>query len=425
MDPQILTWIAITLVLSAFFSGIEIAYLASNKLRIELKRQKGITSAKILMFFIKNPSHFLTTTLIGNNLALIMYGVYSSIVIQYELEKYTIITHEHNFVMFLLQTLISSIIVLVLAEFIPKALFRQNPNKILTILSYPFLLFYYILYPLVRLIDFLARFLLKNIFQVRITQAAPVYSRHDLVHYVSESRPADKEEEAEMDTQIFKNAIEFHELKVRECMIPRTEVIAIEVEDTIETLKHKFTDSGHSKVVVYRNSIDNVIGYVHLVDLYKNPQSIDKIVMPIIIATESMPASDLMRTLIEKRRSMAIVVDEFGGTAGIITIEDIIEEIIGEIEDEHDVDDTVEKKISEYEYIFSARLDIDYINDKYGIKLPEGDYDTLGGLILFVNQNIPQKDEIISLPPFEFTVMSVEQTRIQEVRIKCLGKIEE
>ena len=237
------------------------------------------------------------------------------------------------------------------------------------------------------------------------------------MHYVSEIRPAETEEDAEVDAQILQNAIEFHDLKVRECMIPRTEVVSIEVEDTIENLKHKFTKSGHSKVIVYRNNIDNIIGYVHQVDLFGNPKSIDKIVMPIIIATESMAANELMSTLIEKRRSIAVVVDEFGGTAGIITIEDVIEEIIGEIEDEHDRDDMVEKKISDSEYIFSARLDVDYINEKYLLGLPEGDYGTLGGLILLNHQNIPAKDEIILVPPFEFTIVNVERTKIKEVRL--------
>ncbi len=417
MPSHIFLWILVTLVFSAFFSGIEIAYLASNKLRIELKSQKGVTSARVLSFFVKNPSHFLTTTLVANNVALIVYGIYSSMVLKDYLSAYTVINETRPFWLFLSQTLISSLIVLVLAEFIPKALFQLNPNTWLGLLSYPFLIFYILLYPIVILIESLARFLLRYIFQVHINRAAPVYSRHDLVHYVSEIRPAETEEDAEVDAQILQNAIEFHDLKVRECMIPRTEVVSIEVEDTIENLKHKFTKSGHSKVIVYRNNIDNIIGYVHQVDLFGNPKSIDKIVMPIIIATESMAANELMSTLIEKRRSMAVVVDEFGGTAGIITIEDVIEEIIGEIEDEHDRDDMVEKKISDIEYIFSARLDVDYINEKYLLGLPEGDYGTLGGLILLNHQNIPAKDEIILVPPFEFTILNVERTKIKEVRL--------
>lgn len=418
--------IIVTLILSAFFSGIEIAYLVSNKLRIELKNQKGILSARILSFFIKNPSHFLTTTLVGNNIALIMYGIYASelILIFLEQSRNTGFTTSQPFLVFLIQTLVSSMVVLVLGEFIPKALFRNNPNNSLAILVFPLLLFYYLLYPLVMLIVYLSRFILNKLLKVSVGQVTPVYDRHDLMHYVTESAPAEENAEMDVDTQIFKNAIEFRSLKVRECMIPRTEIEAMEVTDSIEALKEKFTQSGHSKIVVYRESIDNIIGYVHIVDLYRAPKSIDKIVMPIIIATESMSANELMKQLIEKRRSIAIVVDEFGGTSGLVTIEDIIEEIIGDIEDEHDVDDTVEKKINNNEYIFSARLEIDYINETYGLKLPEGDYDTLGGLIYFVNQNIPKQNQVIPFSPFEFTVLSVEQTKINEVKLRLIDRSE-
>ncbi len=417
MPAHIFLWILVTLLFSAFFSGIEIAYLSSNKLRIELRSKKGQFSARVLAFFVKNPSQFLTTTLVANNVALIIYGIFSSVMIEEYLSKYTFINDSQPFLLFIAQTLISSFVVLIVAEFIPKALFHLNPNTWLTVLSFPFLLFYGLLYPIVVLIDALARFLLRYIFQVRINRAAPVYSRHDLVNYVSEIRPATNEEEVEVDAQIFQNAIEFHDLKVRECMIPRTEIVGLEVEDSIENLKLLFTKTGHSKVIIYRNTMDNIIGYVHLVDLFSNPKGIDKIVMPIVIASEAMPANELMRVLIEKRRSIAVVVDEFGGTAGIITIEDIIEEIIGEIEDEHDRDDLIEKKISDKEFIFSARLDIDYLNETYGLNLPEGDYGTLGGMILFHHQNIPMKDETISLPPYEITILNVEQTKINEVRL--------
>lgn len=416
--------IIVTLILSAFFSGIEIAYLVANKLRIELKNQKGVLSARILSFFIKKPSHFLTTTLIGNNIALIVYGIWAAKLIELNL-GIEFKESQPEIVIFLIQTLLSSLVVLVFGEFIPKALFRNNPNNALTFLAFPFLIFYYILYPLVILIEFLSRFLLKYILKVNVGHVTPVYDRHDLMHYVTESAPAEENAEMDVDTQIFKNAIEFQSLKVRECMIPRTEIVAIEVTDSIESLKEKFTQSGHSKIVVYRESVDNIIGYVHIVDLYRAPKSLDKIVMPIIIATESMSANELMRQLIEKRRSIAVVVDEFGGTSGIVTIEDIIEEIIGDIEDEHDVDDTVEKKINNNEYIFSARLEIDYLNETYGLNLPEGDYETLGGLIYFVNQNIPKQNQVITSSPFEFTVLSVEQTKINEVKLRLVDKSEQ
>ncbi|MCX6352747.1 MAG: hemolysin family protein [Bacteroidetes bacterium] len=421
MSENIWIYILITLVLSAFFSGIEIAYLAANRLHIELKSQKGNLSAKALTFFIKNPGHFLTTTLIGNNIALIMYGVYSAVIMENLLRPYGI-NESTPLTLFMLQTVVSSFIVLFLAEFIPKAIFRSSANTLLTFLAIPLTVFYYVLYPLVITIESLSRVLLKYIFRVKISKVAPVYSRHDLMSFVTESRNQEKEDDVEIDSQIFKNAIQFRTVKVRDCMIPRTEIEAIEVTDSIENLKEKFTATGHSKIIVYREEIDNIIGYAHLVDLFETPASIDKIVMPIIIATENMPAQELMKTLIEKHRSMALVVDEFGGTSGIITIEDIIEEITGEIEDEHDVDDTTEKKIDENEYIFSARLEIDYLNEKYNLNLPKGDYETLGGLILQYNQSIPEVEEVISLPPFEFTILSLDKTRINEVKLHFLEK---
>jgi CBS domain containing-hemolysin-like protein len=407
--------LGITLLFTAFFSGFEIAYLSANRLRIELKSLKGFLSGRILSFFVKHPSHFFTTTLVGNNIAVVFYSIYfTKLLLTYGAE-------DHSYT-FLLHPILSSIIILILGEFLPKALFRSSPNRALGLLSLPFMLIYYLFYPLVMLIVFLSQGILRLLFNTRVSPEEPEFSRYDLFHYVAESNTADEQKSVEVDKQIFKNAIEFPSLRVRECMIPRTEIDAIEVTETIEKVKQVFIDSGHSKLLVYRESIDNIIGYIHLVDLYRNPKSIDKIVMPIIIATESMPASELMKQLIEKRRSMAVVVDEFGGTSGMITIEDVIEQIIGEIEDEHDVDDFVETKISDSEYIFSARLDIDYLNDTYDLQLPEGDYETLGGLIFYIHQNIPKEGTIVEMPPFQFTVLSMQQARINEVRLKITSR---
>ena len=365
----------------------------------------------------------MTTTLIGNNIALIMYGVYSAKIIERLLINNALVNPSNGFLIFLVQTVVSSLIVLVLAEFIPKAIFRSIPNTILAALSYPFMLFYYAFYPLVRLLDFLSKGILKNILGVKQFESVSEYSRHDLMHFVSESNTKDEDSgEPELDTQIFKNAIEFHSVKVRECMIPRTEIEAIDVSESIETLRELFVETGLSKVLVFKGNIDNIIGYVHIVDLYKQPKSIDKIVMPIIIASDAMTASDLLRQLIDRHKSIAVVVDEFGGTAGVATIEDIIEEIIGDIEDEHDQDDLTEKQVSANEYIFSARLDIDYLNEKYNLRLPEGDYDTLGGYILYINQSIPQPNDIIEAAPFQFTVISSEQTKLNEIRLLVLDQ---
>jgi len=303
---------------------------------------------------------------------------------------------------------------------LPKALFRVRPNLMLNILALPFMLFYILLFPLVMLIVFLAQTILKYLFNTELSPQAPEFTRYDLFHYLNESSPADVERNADVDKEILKNAIEFPFVKVRECMTPRTDIVAIEQKDTIDHAKELFIESGHSKLPVYRESIDHVTGYIHLVDLYGNPAKVEQIVMPILIATEAMPATELLRQFIDKHRSIALVVDEFGGTSGLITMEDILEEIIGEIEDEHDVDDITEKKISDTEFIFSARIQIDYLNEKYGFKLPEGDYETLGGLIFFVNQNIPIEGDTIDLAPYRFTILSIDQARISEVRMKIV-----
>lgn len=414
---ETITPIIITLLFTAFFAGMEIAYLTSNKLRIELRNKKGFLTARILTFFIKKPTHFFTTTLVGNNIAVVLYSIYASNLIAIFLVNHTGILPEQKNLIFIIQTVVSSIIMLFIGEFLPKAIFRSSPNMLLNFLSLPFMLVYYLLFPLVMIIVFLSQFILRTVFRTEISTQSPEFTRHDLFSYVSESAPTEDSASADVDKEIFKNAIEFASLKVRECMIPRTEIEAVEVTEPIARVKELFLESGHSKLLVYRESIDNIIGYMHLVDLYRNPQSIDKIVMPIVIATESTPASELLKQLIEKRRSVAVVVDEFGGTSGMITIEDIIEEIIGDIEDEHDVDEFTEKKISDNEYIFSGRLEIDYLNEDYGLKLPEGDYETLGGLIFYHYQNIPDEGDEITVGPYQFTIMSITQARINEVRL--------
>jgi len=415
--------IILTLLFSAFFSGLEIAFFAANRLRLELLNQKGDTGARLTMFFIRNPSRFLTTTLIGNNVALIVFGVFMANIIEGYINSNQLINSENTFVIFLIQTIVSSFLVLILAEFIPKTLFRINPNGMLLVLCYPFILFYYILYPIVKLMDFLSKSILKYIFRTQEQESALSFSRNDLIHYVEEgmsySPTEDRQEnQTDLDTQIFKNAIEFHTIMARDCMTPRTEIIAMEVTQPILTLQKKFIESGHSKLLIYRNTIDDIIGYVHQVDMFKSPKSIDKIIMPIYNAPESMPAQDVLKNMLERHRSIAVVLDEFGGTAGIVTIEDIIEEIIGDIEDEHDVEDWTEKKLTPNEYLFSARLEIDYLNEKYNLNLPEGDYETLGGFILNEHQDIPDKDEVIHIDHFEFVILDIEQNKIKEVKLK-------
>lgn len=409
--------IILMLIFSAFFSGIEIAFYSANKLRLELKRKQGELSAKLMSFFVRKPSHFMSNTLVGNNLALVIYSIYMKFLIDFLFLKTGADWLQIGIVNFIAVTFISSLIVLIFAEFLPKALFRINPDKMLSFLAVPFNCFYYLFYPINIVILSISHFILRNVLKVQVKENAPVFNHFDLFHFVAESTDED-ENDIDLDTQIFKNAIEFPNVKVRECMIPRTEVKSFEISSPFDDLKNLFTETGHSKLIIYRENIDNIVGYVHIIDLFKNPEKIEDILMPITITTESMPASEALRLLIEKHRSIAVVVDEFGGTSGIITIEDIIEEIFGEIRDEHDVDELKEKKISDHEFLFSARLEIDYLNETYNLNLPSGDYETLGGLILHINESIPDPKEVIEHDPYKFTIVDVSGARINTVKVE-------
>ncbi|PSR05674.1 MAG: hemolysin, partial [Bacteroidetes bacterium SW_10_40_5] len=394
-----LTIILLALIFSGFFSGIEIAYYSANKLKIELKRKQNMLSARLLSYFINHPSYFMTNTLVGNNIALVIYGIYMQVLLSQLIMGLPFEWLHYGFAKFIAITIISSMVVLIFAEFLPKALFRANPNVILSYLSWPFTLFYYLFYPLNIFVVWISKIILKHFLRVKVEESKPVFNHYDLFDFVRESNKEEAGGEIELDTQIFKNAIDFPNIRVRECMIPRTELVAKEKHDSLDELRQQFVDTGHSKILIYKENIDNIVGYVHIIDLFKNPASIDEILMPITIATEAMQASELLKNLIEKHRSMAVVVDEFGGTSGVITVEDIIEEIFGEIRDEHDQEELVEKQVDDKEYIFSARLEIDYINEQYNLNLPEGDYETLGGLILNIHEDIPKKGEVISYDP--------------------------
>jgi putative hemolysin len=416
MDP--LSIIITSLVLSAFFSGIEIAFITASKLRIELKSKQGSFTARILSDFVKEPSKFISTTLIGNNIALVVYSIYMDHSLEPVIRGFLPYENANEFLVLLFSTLIATAIVLVLAEYLPKAIFRINPDLILFMLTFPFMVFYYLLWPVVHFIVFLAKLIFIKVFRMPFAEETPVFNKIDLDNYIIESEKMDLEEDADVDTQIFRNALDFANVKVRECMVPRTELVAIEVTDTIENLYSRFLESGHSKVLVFHDSIDNVIGYIHQVEMFKKPKNIRSIMIPPIIATETMAANDLLKQFSHNKKSVALVVDEFGGTAGIVTIEDIMEKIFGEIEDEYDVEQITEKKISETEFIFSARHEIDYLNRTYNLNIPEGEYKTLGGYIIEKYESIPHKDERIRIGRFEFTVLSVYHTHINEVRMR-------
>jgi len=411
--------ILIATVASAFFSGLEIAFITSNKLRIELESKQGKIAAKILSHFNKNPSHYLGTMLLGNNIALVIFSIYMDEELNPWLGQYI----SSKVLVLLSSTFLSTLLILITAEYLPKSVFRVNPNRILTLFAFPLSIVYGFLYPVVIVTIGLSEFVLKKIFRLKMEKEDSVFTMIDLDNYLKEGTSV-KEQKSDMDyeIQIFQNALDFSKIKARECMIPRTEMVALEVNQSIEELKNKFIQTRLSKILIYSGSIDNIIGYVYSKELFKSPESIRGILLPVSVVPESIPASELLTIFIQQRKSIVVVVDEFGGTSGMLTIEDVMEEIFGEIDDEHDKEEMIEKQINEKEFIFSARLETDYINDKYHLGLPMLDnYETLGGLIMHHHESIPRLNEKISLDNFLFTITAVSKTRIEQVNVKVLN----
>lgn len=417
MDTTLI--IILSILTSAFFSGIEIAFISANKLLIELRSKQGSVSARILSPFVNNPSRFISTTLVGTNIGLVVYGIYMGAFLNPYIIQYIPGTANSTMLLLLVQTLVSTLIVLVTGEFLPKVLFRINPDIILRVLSVPFLISYYLFWPLVHFITWLAKVILNNIFRVQFNETTPVFSKVDLDQYISDS-VEDLAEDADVDTEMFKNALDFSNVRLRDCMTPRTELISIDIDATTDELYSKFKETGLSKILVHQGTVDHIIGYTHQKDLFKKPHSIRAILIPIEIAPETMSANELLNTFTRTRKSIALVVDELGVTAGIVTIEDIMEEIFGEIEDEHDVEQLAEVQLNEKEFIFNARLEVDYLNNKYELNIPEGDYNTLGGYIFAVHENIPTKGEVIVIEKFQFTIISVTHNRINELKLTLL-----
>ena len=413
-------WIFLLLAMffSALFSGMEIAFVSANKLKIELESKQGKFSAKILSFFLKKSAKFISTMLLGNNIAIV---IYSMLMAQFLEPKIELFTHNQGLVL-LTQTIISTLLILFFAEFLPKALFIINPNRVLTIAAVPLRVIYILLYPFTYITVAISNAILK-LFKMDVSESDLAFSRVDLEHFVMDIQERQEEgEEIDAEIQIFKNALDFSDVKVRECMIPRTEIIALEVETDLDQLREKFIKTGLSKILIYRENIDNIIGYVHSKELFKSPESIKSILLPVAVVPEAMSAQDLLDECIKSNRSIAVVVDEFGGTSGILTIEDIIEEIFGEIEDEHDKEELLEVKINDNEFELSARIEIDYLNDKYQLDLPESDeYETIAGLIINIHESIPEKGEIIRLEHFSFTIEEVDNNKIETIKIKRIN----
>jgi putative hemolysin len=420
MDSSVI--IVCSILFSAFFAGMEIAFISANKLLIELKNKQGSTYAQLLSPFIANPSKFISTTLIGNNIGLVIYGIYMAKILNDSL-IYWIPALEHSlFLLLSMQTIVSTLIVLVTAEFLPKVLFRINPDNLLKVLIYPFMLFYYLFYPIVHFISWLSKLILTRLSGDKFEETNPAFSKVDLDQYIDQINEQDLPEDIEVDTEIFKNALDFSNIKVRECLVPRTELVALDIESSIDVLYQKFLETGLSKILIYKENPDQIIGYVHQKEMFRQPKNIPSILIKVEIATETMSIMDLLNKFIRNRKSLALVVDELGSTAGIVTIEDILEEVFGEIEDEHDVEDLIEEQISDHEYRFSARQEIDYLNNQYDLNIPEGDYHTLGGFIIARHENIPVAGEKIRLENFELTIESVIHARIDVIKLRIFGK---
>ncbi len=423
MDAEIII-ILMSLAFSAFFSAVEIAFISANRLHLAIKRKKGGYVVKIVLMFIKNPSYFIATTLIGNTVALVMYGIFMANFLEPYIEAYfsVYLTDGALSLMVLtVQTILSTLLVLVTAEFLPKSISLVNPDALLFGAAIPMNIIYWGMFPFSWMTVKLSKVLITKVFRVEYTESEPAFGLTDLNNYINKTLVPATEQEPKINKEIFSNALEFKTIKVRDCMVPRKEILAVDIEEDIEELKEKLIESGHSKILIYENSIDNIVGYVHALALFKKPSKIRDIVNVITIVPETIPANELMVRFISERKSVAIIVDEYGGTSGLVTIEDIMEEIFGEIEDEYDDEDLDLTKIGQYEYRLSARHEVDYLNTHYGFGIPEGDYDTLGGFIIYKNKNdIPEEGDVIETNRFQVKVESMIEARIDMVTLMII-----
>lgn len=419
MDTNVLI-IIISLLLSGFFSGMEIAFVSSNRLLHELDLKRKLIPARILSAFYNNPSRFIGALLLGNNIALVIYGIATANLMEPIIANLLPDPLSSEYLILTIQIIISTLLILIVAEFIPKVLFRINPNSILKVFAFPVWIFYYVFYPLIRIYLGISEIILKSFFRVKLANNSYSFSAIDLQEYVKESI-SDRETTVEInqEIQMIQNAIEFKHVKLRDCMVPRTEIKALEINKDIGEFRKLLVETGHSKIFIYEESIDHIIGYIHVFSLFSNPSSIKEIIREIDPYPETTSAKDLLKNFIENRKSVAVVLDEFGGTAGIVTMEDVIEEIFGEIEDEHDKGDDMEKQISEKTFLFSTRLEIDYLNEKYKFNIPVlDDYETLAGFILHNHKSIPVKNQKIIIGQYIFTILNSSANRLNEVKME-------
>ena len=412
---SLIIWLLVSMLFSAFFSGMEIAFVSSNRLRAEMDREKNRFSQRIIKTFYQHPNNFVSTMLVGNNISLVIYGILFA-----KLFDSTLFEPLSDGVRVTCDTLLSTLVVLFTGEFLPKSIFKNNPNTLLTVFAVPAWICYVVLYPISRFATLLSKGLLRLV-GIRMKSAGEEkeFTKVDLDYLVQDSIDnANNEDEIEEEVKIFQNALDFSETKIRDCMVPRTEIDAVEDTSTIEQLKQVFIESGHSKILVFHEDIDHVIGYVHSSDMFHNPTDLAGIIREISFVPETMLASKLMTQLMQQKRSLAVVVDEFGGTSGLVSLEDIMEEITGEIEDEHDNTNHVAKKLNDHEYMLSARLEITKINEMFDLDLPESDeYMTLGGLILHEYQSFPKLNEVVKIDRYEFKIVKNTATKIELVRL--------
>lgn len=416
--PHLLLYILVCILLIGFFAGMEIAFISANKLNIELKKKQGKYSGKILARFMENPAEFIGTALVGVNIVLVVYGLLTSQLTNKVLDMYHVDLPEYA--KLAIDTVFATFVILIFAEFLPKAIFRHKAEVVLGLFAIPMKGMYLIFAPLAKIFVSISEFILKYLLNVRIKERKQVFNRVDLELFVKQSMHGHENENAEVNQELFENALYLVNVKIRKCMVPRNEIEAVDVTTPVSELRDKFIETKLSKIIVYDDSIDNIVGYIHHLDMNRKPSDIRDIMHEITAVPEAMSAVDLMNRFTKDRKSIAWVIDEFGGTAGIVTMEDVLEEIFGDINDEYDEEEFVEKQIADNEYIFSGRLELDYLNEKYGFNLTTDDSETLSGYIITQHEEIPKIKERIIISKYEFDILLVTNTRIETVKMKVL-----
>ncbi len=415
--------ILLMLILSAFFSGMEIAFVSANKIYIEIEKKQHSFLATILKRLTKRPSKFIATMLVGNNITLVVYGFMMGDLLTHLLFSQYLVSSELPIKILFIQTIISTLVILLTAEFLPKVFFQVYANSLLKFFAIP--AYFYIIFSFIsEFVIWISDVILKKVFKTQGDSLQLSFSKVELGNYISEQMESVREEDTiDSEIQIFQNALDFSEVKAREVMIPRTEIVAVDINTLPKDLVKLFSETGYSKILVYKENIDDIIGYVHAFELFKKPETLKEILIPVIFVPETMLVKDSLNILIKKRESIAIILDEYGGTAGMMTIEDIIEELFGEIEDEHDITELIEEKFSDTLYKFSARLEVDYLNENYKLNLPEDEnYETLGGMIVYFAQEIPNKNEIVEIEHFNFKILEVSNTKIELVALEITSE---